>query len=85
MEFENACEAGEVCQRLGLSSRPRQGKENNLRHEHQQLLICITDKLWLCVKALLPCLLDYSAASVRFALVERANLVELDLLVYQSL
>ena len=87
MEFEHASKAMYGCPSVSNPTFKFTMKAlgEDLRDEHEKLLIGIADQLWVCIKALLPCLFNYPAAGISFALVERCDLVELDLLVNQGL
>ena len=57
----------------------------DIRHKHEQLLICIAFKLRISIEPLLPCLLDNLGASVGLTLVKSPYVVKVDLLPDQSL
>ena len=57
----------------------------DIRHEHEQLLICIAFKLRISIEPLLPCLFDNLSTGVGLTLVESPYVVKVDLFPYQSL
>ena len=57
----------------------------DIRHKHEQLLICIALKLWISIEPLLPCLFDNLSTGVGLTLIESPYVVKVDLLPYQSL
>lgn len=57
----------------------------NIRHNHEQLLISITGELWFGVETLLPCLFDDICTCVGLTFVVCTDFVELNLLIDQAL
>lgn len=57
----------------------------DIRHKHEQLLVCITFELWISLQPLPPCLFDNFGACVRLTFVESSYVVKVDLLPYEGL
>lgn len=57
----------------------------NIRHKHKQLLIRVTDKLWIGIHTLLVCLLHNLSASIMLTFIEGSDVGEVDLFPHQGL
>ena len=58
---------------------------SDIRHKHEQLLVCIALELRISLQPLLPCLFDNLCARVGLSLVKRSYVVKVDLLPDQGL